>query len=147
MKSTYTEHISLKDFYKQYVIICNKKKIKPKAYNEYSKLLRDFNLKVRDKIIYKAETFKMPYRLGSLYVKKFEVNYDLDNKKIWKIDFKKSKELGHIVYYGSPYGYKWQWIKTECIVPGKKYYNFKSCRKASRLIADAIKNKKIDYYS
>ena len=81
-----------------------------------------------------------------LKVDKFENNYSEDNKKSWSIDFKRTKELGHVVYYGSKYGYKWKWDKKTCIVKGKRYYTFKACRTSSRLIADAIKNKQLDYY-
>lgn len=143
----YTKNISLRDFYNYYKDNCKKKNIKYKTYSEYSKLLKEFNLRVRDKLIYEAETLTLPFRLGNLYIKKFEVSYEIDNQKNWRIDFKKSKELGHKVYFGSPYGYRWSWNKRNCIVKGKKFYTFKPCRTASRLIADAINNKKLDFYN
>ena len=143
----YTKDISLRDFYKYYSENCTKKGIKVKSYTEYSKLLKDFNLRVRDKLLYNSETFTLPFRLGSLYIKKFENSYDIDTKYKWKIDFKSTKEQGKTIYYGSPYGYRWIWDKKNCRVKGKKFYQFKPCRTASRLIADAIKNKKLDFYN
>ncbi len=143
----YTKDISLRDFYKYYKENCIKKNISYKKYPEYSKLLKEMNLILRDKIVYKSETITLPFRLGNLYIKKFEVAYNPDNQKSWLIDFKKSKEEGRTIYYGSPYGYKWQWNKKNCIVKGKRYYSFKPCRTASRLIADAVNNKKLDFYN
>jgi hypothetical protein len=146
-KATFTKHVSLKDFYAFYEKKCIDKNLKPRPYKEYAKLLRDFNNRVRDKVIYNSAIFAMPYRLGTLYIRKFEVSYTEENKKTWLIDFKKTKEQGITVYFGSPYGYKWQWYKKTCVVKGKRYYTFKPCRKASRMIADAINNKKLDYYN
>lgn len=143
----YTKNISLIDFYKDYKNNAIKKNIPYKSYSEYSKILKEFNLRLRHKIIYEGEKVKLPYRLGELYIKKFENNFDPENSKKWRIDFKKTKELGHKVYFGSDYGYRWQWVKQKCVVKGKRYYSFKPCRKASRLIADAINNKKLDYCS
>lgn len=143
----YTKNISLRDFYQFYKDNCIKKGLAFKFYPEYSKLLKDFNKRVRHKIIYEGGKVQLPYRLGELYVKKFDVYYDIENQKGWKVNFKASKEANMIIYYGSPYGYKWQWNKKKCIVKGKKYYNFKPCRAASRMIADAVNNKKLDFYN
>ena len=123
----YTKNISLRDFYQFYKDNCIKKGLAFKSYPEYSKLLKDFNKRVRHKIIYEGGKVQLPYRLGELYVKKFDVYYDIENQKGWKVNFKASKEANMIIYYGSPYGYKWQWNKKKCIVKGKKYYNFKPC--------------------
>ena len=143
----YTKNIRLREFYSFYKENCIKKKISFKSYQEYSKLIKDFNIILRDKILYCGETVNLPFKLGQIYIKKFEVFYDVENKKSWKINFKATKEEGRTVYYGSPYGYKWQWNKKKCIVKGKRYYNFKPCRTASRLIADAVNNKKLDFYN
>jgi len=146
-KAVFTKHISLKNFYENYIKICEKKNIKPFPYNKYAKLLREFNSRCMEKIVYKGESFVMPNRLGTLYIKKFEVNYNPENKKNWLIDFKRTKEEGRTVYFGSPYGYKWQWVKQKCNVKGKKYYTFKPVRTSSRAIADAVNNKKLDFYN
>lgn len=143
----YTKNVSLKDFYSFYKESCIAKNIKYQSYSTFSKVLKDFNTRCRDKIVYNSEVLKLPFRLGELYIKKFEVNYEEDNKKSWRIDFKKSKELGQRVYFGAPYGYRWTWNKSKCVVRGKRHYAFKPCRKASRLIADAVNNKKLDFYN
>lgn len=143
----YTKNVSLRDFYAYYKENCIAKNIKYHSYKTYSKILKDFNIRCRERLVYKSEVLKLPFRLGELYIKKFEVNYEEDNKKSWKIDFKKTKELGHTVYFGAPYGYKWEWNKRTCVVRGKRHYVFKPCRKSSRLIADAVNNKKLDFYN
>lgn len=146
-KSRYTSHVSLKDFYKYYKDNMIRKNLKPKSYIEYSKLLRDFNKRVREKIIYNSEVFVMPFRLGTLYIRKFEVVRNEDNIKNWSVDYKKTKAEGKVVYFESTYGYRWYWKKKNCIVKGKRFFSFKPCRKSQRLIADAINNKKLDYYN
>lgn len=143
----YSDQLSLRDFYNYYKTNCIKKKIPYRSYTEYSKLLKDFNKRCRDKIIYNAETLVLPYRLGELYVRKFDVDYNIEKKHKWRVNFKASKEANMIIYYGSPFGYSWRWNKQKCLVKGKKYYNFKAARKASRMIADAVNNKKLDFYS
>lgn len=143
----YTKNISLRDFYTFYKENCIKKNLPYKDYKTYSKLLKEMNLIIRDKLVYEAQTLTLPFRLGNLYIKKFENNYDEENKKGWRIDFKKTKEEGRVVYFGAPYGYRYKWDKSRCIVKGKRHYVFKPCRKASRLIADAVNNKKLDFYN
>lgn len=142
----YTKEIGNRDFYNYYKEISIKKGRDFLDYKTYTKILREFNLMLRDKLVYNSEHVTLPYRLGKLYIHKFENNYSEDNKKNWSIDFKKTKELGMTVYYGAKYGYRWKWDKRICIVKGKKYFTFKACRTSSRLIADAIKNKHLDYY-
>lgn len=131
------------EFYKQNSINKEKEFV---DYSTYTKILKDFNLLLRDEIIYKAEKVRLPYRMGYLYVRKFEHIYHEKNKRLWNIDFKATKEQGKTIYHGNKYGYGWRWHKKACIVKGKKYYRFRACRKANRLIADAVKNKQLDFY-
>ena len=35
------------------------------------------------KIVYKSEKVKLPYRMGELYIKKYEFNYDTEDRKGW----------------------------------------------------------------
>lgn len=142
----FTKDIGINDFYKLYVKLSEKKGKPYKTYKEYTKILKLANSKLRDKIIYNAESATLPYRLGELFVHKFENTYSETNRKAWKIDFKATKEQGRIVYFGHSHGYKWKWAKRDCRVIGKRYYKFKPCRTASRMIADAVLNKQLDFY-
>lgn len=134
----------IRDFYDFYVEDCTKKGLKCQPYSIYSMIIKDCNMLIRDKIL-ANEKFQLPYKNGQLSVIKFENSFDPDKQYKWKVDFKKTKELGTKVYYGSPYGYRWKWHRTDAITTGKMYYHFKPMRKASRLIAEAIKNN-IEYY-
>ena len=145
--ATYSKNsLAQKDFYNYYKTISIKKNKEYIDYKTYSNILKDFNLLLRDKIIYEAEIFQMPYRLGELYIHKYENVFKPENIKSWKVDWKKTKELGHKVFFESKYGYKWKWNKKHAVVKGKKFYTFRACRKAQRLVSDAINNKNIDYH-
>lgn len=143
----YTKDIGILNFYKLYKEITLKKNKKCHTYKLFTTIIKDFNLILRDKIVYENEIFKMPYKTGELYIKKFENTYKKENKKNWMINFPETKRLGYTVYFGSKYGYKWNWNKKTSRIRGKKFYSFKPCRKASRMIADAINNKKLDYFT
>lgn len=139
----YTKEIGLRDFYKHYKEKCEKNENNIVDYKLFTTILKDFNTQLRDTIL-SNETVKLPYNLGYLGIMKFEVNYDPDKQHKWKIDFKKTKELGYKVYYGSEYGYRWRWYKGR--LTGKRYYHFKAARFASRSITKKL-NEGIDYYT
>jgi hypothetical protein len=143
----YTKDIGINDFYKAYRVSCKEKNKKPVTYKMFTDVIKAYNLKLRNKIVYESERVKLPYRLGELYIVKYENLFDLEKKNKWKVDFKASKEAGYRIYHENKYGYRWLWFKKTCIVSGKRYFQFKPARLASRAIADAIKNKKIDYYN
>lgn len=142
----FTNDIGLKNFYDYYKDLSKRKNKPYKDYNTFAKVIKTFNMKLRDKIIYNAEKVSLPYKLGDLYVKKFDTNRKIDDDKNWKINFKETRAAGRVIYHEDEYGYKWQWIKQNCKVRGKRYYKFKPCRTASRMIADAVKNKNLDFY-
>lgn len=140
-----SKSIGIRDFYKIYKEDCKSKNLNVVDYKTYSLILKDFNLKLRDYIL-SNENIRLPYNLGRLMIIKFENKYDIDKQHKWKIDFKKTKEMGYKVYYGAEYGYRWKWIKEGLALKGKRYYTFKPCRKASRLITVKL-NEGIDYYT
>lgn len=138
--------VGQKDFYNYYKEVSEKKNREYVDYKLYSKIIKDANLLIRDKLVYSSERFYLPYRLGQIYIHKYENIYNPDNIVNWKVDWKATKEAGHKIYFESKYGYKWKWDKKGACVKGRRFYIFKPCRKASRLVPDAIKNKNIDYY-
>lgn len=141
----YTKEIGLRDYYNYYIENCKKYNSKYQDYKVFAKIIREANILIRDKIL-TNETFKIPYLMGELKIIKFENKFDLDKQYKWKVDYKKSKELGYIVYFGEQYGYRWKWIKNKALVSGKNYYHFKPVRLASRLINKTIKSG-VDYYT
>jgi hypothetical protein len=138
--------IAQKDFYTYYKESCIKKNKEYVDYKTYSNVLKDANLLIRDLILYQAEKIHLPYRLGDLYIQKFENIFTEKSRKGWKINWKETNKLGHVVYFESKYGYKWKWDKKKAVLAGKKFYTFRACRKAQRLVSDAINNKNLDYF-
>lgn len=138
--------IAQKDFYNFYKESCVKKNKEFVDYKLYSAILKDANLLIRDSILYKAEKVHLPYRLGDIFIQKFENNFSENTRKGWKINWKETNKLGHVVYFESKYGYKWKWDKKKAVLAGKKFYTFRACRKAQRLVSDAINNKNLDYF-
>ena len=134
------------DFYNYYKESAIKKGREYVDYKVFSNILKEANLLLRDKLVYEAEKLTIPFRLGDLSIHKYENVYNPDNIGKWKINWKETKEKGHIVYFESKYGYKWKWNKKNACVKGRKFYTFRACRKASRLVPDAINNKQLDYY-
>jgi hypothetical protein len=143
----FTKEVGNRDFYNYYKEVSIRKNKPYVDYGTYIKIIRDFNLLLREAVIYKAEKIVLPYKLGTLFVRKFEHNYHEKNKRLWNIDFKATKEQGITIYHGDQYGYGWKWNKIDARVKNQRYYRFRACRKANRLIADAIKNKNLDYYT
>lgn len=144
-KGKHTKDLSSKDFYKEY---CRTSKTRtPVDYTVYYKVIRAFNTRLQEKLITEASSFKMPYNLGYLGIIKYEVNFDIEKIKKWKVNYAESKKQGIIVYYDQPFRYAWKWDKRKLKLTGKKYYTFKPCREASRNIAKHVKeNKGFDYY-
>lgn len=143
----YSKNIGLRNYYQRYVDNSIAKNRVPKDYKTFSNVIKSFNKKFRERLVYKADVITMPYNMGDWYIRKFINNYTEENKFRWKVDYQESKKQGKIVYYGDKYGYRFIWDKKLCKVKGRRWYKFKPCRAASRMIADAIKNKNIDYYN
>ena len=140
--------IGLHSFYKEYNEEAVRKERDTKVdFKTYSTILKHFNKSLSYKIVKDNECYKLPYRLGILGVIKFDQNFDEDRKFKWAIDWKRSKEAGHIIYFENVDRYKWKWDKSKMKLKGKKYYQFKASRTNSRMIAQVKKNNaKIDYY-
>ncbi len=141
-----TKQIANKDYYDYYVETSIKKDKPYVDRKTFGQILCDFNLLLLDRMINNAERVNLPYRLGTIYVRKFEHNYHEKNKRLWNIDFKATKEQGKTVLHGDKYGYGFKWIKKGARVHGVRYHGFRASRKANRLIADAVKNKHLDFF-
>lgn len=140
--------VGLKDFYVEYKREAEIKNRKPLSYTIYSKIIKEFNASVSNRIVYNCETYKMPYRLGLLGVIKFHQSFNPENKYKWAVDWKASKEYNQIVYFENSDRYKWRWDKSYSRFKGKKYYAFKATKENRILITRAKQqNPKLDYYS
>lgn len=117
----------------------------PVNYSEYAKIIKACNIELIRVITEESEEVKLPYRLGTLQVCKFERSYDQPKNK-WKIDWKKTKEQGFTVYHDQKYIYKWMWKKHHSVVKNKTGYKFKPSRRASRIVPKLLATKKHDYF-
>lgn len=143
----FTKDLSTKDFYKDYCRASFNNKRIPVDYAIYYKVVRAFNKKLQEKIVSNASSFKMPYNLGYLGITKYEVNFDIEKLKTWKVNYGESKKQSMLIYYDQPYRYKWKWDKLKLKLTGKKYYKFTPCREASRAIPKQLNsNPGFDYY-
>ncbi len=146
-KGKFTKDLCTKDFYKDYCKASFNNKRIPVDYAIYYKVIRAFNKSLQSKIVEDAASFKMPYNLGYLGIVKYDVAFDIDKLKNWKVNYGESKKQGRLVYYEQDFRYKWKWDKRKLKLVGKKYYKFTPCREASRSIAKHIKtNPGFDYY-
>ena len=144
------------------------------SFREYCNVLRLFNKKVKDAIIYDSWVFKLPYRLGYIYVKKIKMRFQLDkNGELYKHklvpDWLRTKELWKKIYPGltneelkaiphkkliyitneHTYGYKFIifWKKRNCNIPGHGPYEFIFAKDNRRELAKLLKsNPNITYY-
>lgn len=140
--------VGIKQFYNEYKRYAELKNLQTISYDTYSKILFDFNKSVAAKIASECITYKIPYKLGLLGVIKFHQSFSQDNKHRFAVDWKKSKELGFIVYHENSERYMWRWDKSYTRFKGKKYYAFKATKQNKLLITQAIrKNPKLDFYS
>lgn len=140
--------VGIKDFYTEYKREAKVKNRKTLLYSTYSQILTDFNKTISNRIVFQCETYKIPNKLGLLGVIKFHQNFDQSNKHRFAVDWKKSKELGFIVYHEDSKRYMWRWDKSHTRFKGKKYYAFRATKQNKLLITQAIRsNPKLDFYS
>ena len=109
----FKKDLCTKDFYKDYCRASFNNKRIPVDYAVYYKVIRAFNKGIQSKIVKEAASFKMPYNLGYLGIIKYDVNFDIDNIKGWRVNYGESKKQGMLVYYDQPFRYKWKWDKTK----------------------------------
>jgi len=114
-------------------------------YDTFSKIIKLCNREILNTIVLEGDVFVLPYRLGDLQISKFERGFNKPKNK-WAIDYKKSRELGFIVYHDSKFIYKWRWNKIKSIVINKTKYKFEASRQAKRLVPKALETKQIDYF-
>ena len=91
------------------------------GYKKYRAVCEDFNKKIIEDILMKAKEFKMPYRLGTLRIKKKKMNYSKKNKlKInWVETNKHKKVIYHLNDHTDGFNYRWFWSKIST-----KYFRY-----------------------
>ena len=138
---------TLKDAYIQYEELGEKKEFPTVDKSTYTKVCKDFNKRLINLIIDQSQEIELPFRLGKLVVVKKEKDFNKIKKNKLPVNWKRTKELGHIVYHLEDTIYKFSWIKsTKPTSRIKRNYWFQGCRTAVRKIAENVKVKKLDYF-
>jgi hypothetical protein len=144
------------------------------SFQEFCKVIRLLNKKTKDAIIYDSWVFKLPYKLGTIYIRKIKMelslnhNGDVDVRKLvpdwpktyalWEREYpgKTREELKEIknkkmVYLLNEhtFGYKYviHWHKKYSNVPGHGPYRFVFAKGNRRELARLLKsNPNVTYY-
>ena len=118
-------------------------------YSVYAYIIKTFNRKLMKKIFYEAFEFEMPYRLGSLRIKKTKTWFD---PKTMKVDWQKTKEIGKRVYHMNEhtnyFNFRFFWKKKIAVFVNKSLYSFTASRDNKRKLSSILKdtNRTVDYY-
>jgi hypothetical protein len=160
---------SFKDFHKKY------KTTYPKVTRkQYVELCHKINIALSDKIIQESFEFKMPYRLGTLGIKKNKLHIHVKNGKLEKnkliIDWEKTWDYWHNEYPGlgrkevnaipdkaviynmnehtNGYIMRWKWDKSTSNVHNQTVYQFRPTKRNRLALAAWIKSedRDNDYY-
>jgi hypothetical protein len=136
-------------------------------YSTYSKILNSFNKKVSMKIMEHAFDFPIPFRLGTLRIKKYKPSIKIDKegnlkhkglspnwkatKELWEVDknAKKSKKIVfHTNDHSDGYNYKWHFSNYRSNCANRSVYSFIPTRTNKRILAQLIKNEEFtgDFY-
>ena len=114
----------------------------------YRRICDEFNKLFIDEILISSEEMRLPYRLGTIRVKKSKMKYDDKNKL--KIDWAASKKLGKRIYHLNDHtgGYKYRFYWTKGIVKNITAYSFIPTRTNTRRLASILKDKErqLDYF-
>jgi len=140
---------TLKDSYNHYIEEIPESSLFRVDYKTYRKMCEEFNKKICKYILEEAGEYTLPYRMGSIRIKKTKMDYNINHMRP---NWKKSKELGKRVYHVNDhtdgYRYRWAWNKSNVVTVGKKLYCFYPTRTNKRTLASLLKDKDnyVDYF-
>ena len=144
-KSKYKVDISTKNVYSKY----SEEHINDGfelSKDDYNRICEKFIEKIKDKIILDSDEWKMPYRLGSISIRK---NKGISSVTLPPIDWKTSREIGKIVRYLNhhTHGYVFRiyWNKKGNNIRNRGFYKFQAARKFTRAIKKASNKENLDY--
>ena len=142
-----TKSYTIKDFYKYYLSYAKDGKVYQIDYTTYRKIITDYFMFIRDEILEKSREFKMPCRLGKVFI--FKRKPKSWSKESLCVDFKTTKEIGKVVYHTNEhsdgYKYRFYWKKSDAPLPFKSRYQLIATRHNKRRLAQIVKNREVDY--
>lgn len=142
-----TKSYTIKDYYKAYINSVVDNPLYCIDYTTYRAIINDYLKFISDQVIMKSREFKLPSRLGSLFVfKRMPAKYEF---KYLRVDFSATKEYGkailHLNEHSDGFNYRFRWQKSDAYVKNQKMYEMVMTRQNKRLLARAIKEYRIDY--
>lgn len=137
--------LTLKHIYQYYIKDISKSSKYYQSYKIFRDICEDFNKELSNEIL-EGYFFKMPYRLGTLRIKKRKI--DINNLKPDFGLFNKSNEIyknKHLNEHSNNYYVRYYWTKrTETLIKNKSIYSFIPTRANKRELAKRIKENTID---
>jgi hypothetical protein len=153
----------IKDIYKFYKSYSDN----PVPYVTFVRIWKTFVDKITDGIVLEGKDFVMPFRLGSVGIRKKKIIVQMNDdgsidkrflrpdwkatKELWKVDpeAKENKQLVfHLNKHFGGYNCKWFWDKSTCSVQNQTAYSLVMTRENKRKLAAAIfdEDSEVDYY-
>lgn len=148
-KNKYQNCYTVSDFY---AYLMDKFEGDPRFENltrtQYITIVKEFYKKVMERILYKADKFTMPEKMGKLSVIKGKGRlYSLSANCVdWVETVKHGKWIYNLNEHSNGSNYMFFWDKTTSLIPNLYYYRFIQPRGAKRLLAKLIKSRKYDYF-
>lgn len=156
-KGKYKAGVATKEMYKHYKNNVEKNSVYDVTKTVYTKILKEINSKIMNLIITTNYEFVMPYRLGTLSIKKFKTRLKLDENGnliksklpvdygktnlLWKLD-PEAKAKKKVIYFLNEHtdGYRhvFHWDKRSSNITNKSIYTFKASRENNRNINKAL---------
>jgi len=131
---------------------------------KHNKILKECNIEILNLIIKDAFEFNIPFKQGTLRVKKRKVIPRIDKKtnkpnfkslgvnwgetlKLWSRDEEAKNKKIRVFYsndHSNNFKYTFFWSKKKSRIKNKYYYGFVPARKVKRFLAQCIKNPELN---
>ena len=103
----------------------------------YRKICYDLNKMIVDNVV-EGRVVHLPHAMGSLWAKKFEVNYEKP-----PVDLNETKKAGktiyHLNHHSDGFMAKFTWSKRNNLIANLIYYSFKPTKANSSKISQVMK--------
>lgn len=137
---------SSKDNYRKF---CKKHPLIKLPFEEWKKIIYDFNDSFKTYILENGDKAKLPSGFGDFSInkkKRKRIKVDPKTGKEYinlPIDWKKTREKGKVIYnfnyHTEGFYFGWMWFKSSVRIKHADYWYFKPSRVTSRLLAHYIK--------
>jgi len=137
MKDIYNDYIKDKLYGDPYYI----------SFDTFRNLSKEYTEYMMDRIIYHADTIKLPFRLGflSVYKRKPKTLCSTTLSIDWEESRRYHKVIRHSNDHTGGFKYRFFWSKIKCMMVNKDFYKVIFSRTNKRLLAKAIKSGNYDY--